>query len=545
MRRERPDTNLSPTNAVVLLLAGSLAAAALLGIEGYRAIRSHRAVVESTLTDFSALAAQRFVAALDAEFRFLVLDGIDASRTIDWQGPVDGPPSAMGILRDEWVRFYFQVDLEAQTIRTTENLGSGEAGAWVREAVTRHVREVLPGPAPYAFIPFYLDGRHLTAVYVVEDYRGDQRFARGFVLDVSALEPFFSRTFEETWLLPTTATAAYSPNSQLYASVRVPEGAILFETADRTPSRYESPPTLAGRATGLTVRVAIAEGFQDVFVTQQLSGVPAGSLAVLFALNALLVLAALHVLRGRRRAMREREAFLITVSHELRTPLSQIRMFVETLLLDRAPSQEVKDRALRVIDSESQRLSLLVDNVLCLTRHEQRKPVLRPEPTSLRETLSAVADSFGIAVERSGSQITWRIEGSDTANIDPDALRRILVNLIDNAIKYGPSSQTISVEVIADPTKLKIAVEDEGPGVPDDQRELIFDRFHRGDQAGSGAGIGLSVVKNLVTANGGTISCSPAPGGGARFEVSLRLTLLPHADLAIGLGHPKHQGSPK
>lgn len=544
MSRERPDTDLLPTNAVVLLLVGSLAAAALLGIEGYRAIRSHRAVVESTLTDYTALAAQRFVAAVDAEFRFLVLDGIDASRTIDWRGPVEGAPSAQGILRDEWVRFYFQVDLRADTILMAGDHSTGEAGGWVRDAVTRHVTEVLPGPAPYALITTYLEGRHLTAVYVLEDYGGEQRFARGFVLDISALEPFFSRTFDQTWLLPADAASAYSPNSRLYATVRVPEGAVLFETADRTPSSYASPPLLAGRAAGLTVRVAIAEGFQDAFASEQLSGVPAGSLAVLFALNALLVLAALHVLRGRRRAMREREEFLINVSHELRTPLSQIRMFAETLLLDRAPSPEVRDRALRVIDSESQRLSLLVDNVLCLTRHEQRKPVPRPALISLHETLSAVAESFGLAVERAESQITWRVEGADTAHIDPDALRRILVNLIDNAIKYGPSGQTVSIEVIADPAQLDITVQDEGPGVPDDESERIFDRFYRGDRAGPGAGIGLSVVTNLVRANGGTITYSSPPGGGARFAVSLRLTPLPSQPIARGRTRPSPEGNP-
>src|SRR6185503_6343945 len=189
-----------------------------------------------------------------------------------------------------------------------------------------------------------------------------------------------------------------------------------------------------------------------------------------FLLGLLAVAAALSVvaviqLKRETELARMRSDFVANVSHELRTPLAQIRLFTETLRFGRARTAEQRDWSLGHIERETTRLGMLVDNVLRFSR-SGRDDATRVAPVNVSEEARRIVDEFRpLAASRKVSLAT-AIEPTPTLLLRPDALRRMLLNLLDNAVKYGPDGQTIAVDVRAGNGDVRIAVTDQGPGVP-------------------------------------------------------------------------------
>jgi signal transduction histidine kinase len=225
----------------------------------------------------------------------------------------------------------------------------------------------------------------------------------------------------------------------------------------------------------------------------------------------------------REQALTELRAdFVASASHELRTPLAQIRMFAELMRKGSLRTEEDIDRALRVIEKEANRLTILVDNILNFTR--LRKRVARDVPVPARvaeEVRQVVADFEQLAAER---RVRVEVEADEDAVawVDSLALRQVLLNFLENAVKYGPRGGTVRVRAErAAEGRVRVAVEDQGPGVPEDEREKVWRAFYRRqdaiDSGETGSGIGLAVVRELVMQFGGTTMVEEVPGGGARF----------------------------
>ncbi|MDX2183881.1 MAG: HAMP domain-containing sensor histidine kinase [Gemmatimonadaceae bacterium] len=248
-----------------------------------------------------------------------------------------------------------------------------------------------------------------------------------------------------------------------------------------------------------------------------------------FAALALLVLGLLAyrwravTMAAERDAVRLRAAFVSSVSHELRTPLTQIRMYAEMLRLGFLQDEAEADRALHVIEREAGRLGLLVDRALTYARTGAQPP--SPSGRAmLGETVGrAVAAMQPLLVERNTTVAVdmpedWAVQG------DADSLQQVLINLLDNALKYGPPGQTIRLSATRDGRVTRLAVDDEGPGVPQEDRDRIWTAFVRGthEREISGSGIGLAIVRDIVRAAGGSAAVTERPDGhGARFVVSL------------------------
>ncbi len=252
-----------------------------------------------------------------------------------------------------------------------------------------------------------------------------------------------------------------------------------------------------------------------------------------FALLALLIMGvtatlwrAAH-LRRESDAMRLRSAFVSSVSHELRTPLTQIRMYAEMLRLGLMGGPEDSTRALGVIEKEAERLSMLVERSLSVVRAESSAP---PPPTTIVNLAdaarAALAVMIPIAAERD-ARILVDVPDTVGACIERGALHQVLLNLLDNAIKYGPTGQTIRLSATSDGSITRLVVEDEGPGVPRDEREQVWREFVRGrnvlDNPQPGSGIGLAVVRDLVTRSQGRVWVEARDRGhsGARFAIEL------------------------
>jgi two-component system phosphate regulon sensor histidine kinase PhoR len=217
--------------------------------------------------------------------------------------------------------------------------------------------------------------------------------------------------------------------------------------------------------------------------------------------------------------------FLASASHELRTPLTQLRMFTETLRLGRVRSEDERRQALQVIDREARRLTLLVENLLQFSRVGRRLPRPSVAPCELGPLLAEVVDGFQPLAAAAGARLRTQASPGLWAEVDADALRKVLTNLLDNAVKYGPRGQQVDVRLERSGDRLRLIVEDEGPGIPAADRERVFERFHRlgRDRASlvAGTGLGLAVVRELVAIWDGRCWVEAGSRGGARVVTEL------------------------
>jgi two-component system sensor histidine kinase KdpD len=220
---------------------------------------------------------------------------------------------------------------------------------------------------------------------------------------------------------------------------------------------------------------------------------------------------------------RAKSAFVAIASHELRTPLTALQGFSEILALRRLPPEEVT-RLAQVMRREARRLGRIVSDLLDLSRIERGlEPALCRIPVRIESTIEATVDLF-----RQGTAshpITAECESAlPVVDADPDALERVLTNLVSNAIKYSPSGSTVRVGARALAGGVAIEVADAGRGIPADALSRVFEPYYRvPDAAGAahGTGIGLAVVKALVEAHGGTVRVESAPAMGTRVTVVL------------------------
>jgi len=223
-----------------------------------------------------------------------------------------------------------------------------------------------------------------------------------------------------------------------------------------------------------------------------------------------------------------RSQFVSSVSHELKTPLTSIRMFAETLRLQRSKDPKVQEEYLDTIIKESERLSRLLNNVLDFSKIEQGKKVYRPEPTSLYEVIQATARTMEYPLSRQGFSLRVQTEdGLPDVCLDRDALEQALLNLLSNAMKYSGNSREIHLKLLIKQGWALIQVTDFGIGIDPREHQRIFEKFYRAASPENehlpGTGLGLSLVAHFVKAQGGRIEVDSAPGRGSTFALYLPL----------------------
>jgi signal transduction histidine kinase len=262
------------------------------------------------------------------------------------------------------------------------------------------------------------------------------------------------------------------------------------------------------------------------------------NLALSVLLAAVVAGGVLFALRAAAREMRLSEMksdFVSNVSHELRTPLASIRVFGELLRLGRAGSEEKVREYGELIETESRRLTGLIDNILDLARIESGRKSYELEPADLEDVVAETLRTFRVSLAPSGFRIAYRAapEALPPLDLDARAIAQAIGNLLDNAAKYSGDARDIEVGVRREGSFAVVWVADRGVGVPRAEQEKIFDRFHRVATGlvhdVKGSGLGLAIVRHVAEAHGGRIELESRPGAGSTF--SLRLPL-PGADVA-------------
>ena len=217
---------------------------------------------------------------------------------------------------------------------------------------------------------------------------------------------------------------------------------------------------------------------------------------------------------------------MANVSHELRTPLTTIKGYAETLI-DGALKEDVAPQFVQVIKKHADRLEKLVEDLLTLSKIETRASALKPERLSLTELINDALDVIKEPAEKKNISITCeQCLTSLFVYGDRNALEQVLINLLDNAVKYGRQGGKILLSAVEkDQREIQISVKDDGIGIPREDLPRIFERFYRVDKGRSqelgGTGLGLSIVKHIVQAHGGQVWAESEPGKGSTFYFTL------------------------
>jgi two-component system phosphate regulon sensor histidine kinase PhoR len=231
-----------------------------------------------------------------------------------------------------------------------------------------------------------------------------------------------------------------------------------------------------------------------------------------------------HDLTRQKQLENSRTEFVANVSHELRTPLSLIQGYVETLLGGAKDNPEVAGRFLKTIERNTERLRFLIEDLLVISELESGRVQLNVQSVSFRSLVAKVFEDLKSPAEAKSIRL---VDASPelSINADPGRLEQVLSNLVDNGLKYGRNGGEIVVNARLIPGWFEASVTDDGPGIPAEALERIFERFFRVDKARSreqgGTGLGLSIVKHIVQTHGGRVWATSQLGQGAKFFFTL------------------------
>lgn len=393
---------------------------------------------------------------------------------------------------------------------------------WLLDSLTRRVQSQRRVDHGFTFVIDQGPATPRIFAYTLMPTSWGDTLIYGARYSRSAFTRILSGVLDENGLLPATFTAGLRNRDVLAVVVRDSAGHALFASDPSLELSDSAHVDLPIRAGSLRIDAAIRPEMAGSLL---IGGLPASRLPFLLGLlgvAAALSIVAVAQLRREGELAQLRANFVSSVSHELRTPLAQIRLYLETLRLGRASTAERQEWALGHIDRETTRLSYLVENVLRFSTLGRRDPS-NAAPIDPSAEVKTIVDEFTPLAASRRARIVVETTGSTSVEMRPDALRHVVINLLDNAVKYGPPDQTVLVSVARQNGSVEIAVEDEGPGIPNRERESIWRPFTRGDRARDkgGSGIGLTIVREVAIAHGGSARIDTGERGGARFVVTL------------------------
>ena len=532
-----------PKSSVLLLaalLACTLALATMLAYEAHEAAQSHRATAEHALHDYAAVAAWELVAGVNERLESTLGAALApltrSTATTPYEllpAPTILASTAAGVLRcpdagGDSALSYFRLDFRDGSLATAGAALAPATRPWIVDTITSHGGGVYQPDWSYAIVlggP--AAGGESNAIGYAVKYAEHHApiAAYGVLTCADAVGPALIRdVVAHRALLPASVSGAASNDSVVALQVQDAHGRTLYESGGAAASPYSAEAPLA-QAGGLTVRATIRPRALELLALGALPQSHVPLLVGLLTLTAAMIVVTVLQLRRDQELSRLRADFISSVSHELRTPLSQILLFAETLNLGRVRSEEERRTAANVIVQEGRRLMHLVENILHFSRAEPQMTRLGPEPLDLNQAVRSIVDDWTPLANTPDVSIATAFAPEVHAVADRGALKQIVINLLDNAVKYGPAGQTVTIGTSAVDHRARLWVEDEGEGIPPRERERVWSPFYRLDRHANssvaGSGIGLYVVRELARLHGGDARVEDAPRHGARIVVEL------------------------
>lgn len=523
----RPRSGRTQSAVLVLLLLVTLAITAVLTHQAQGAAKAHREAIETMLREYASFAAERYVQA-SSEAAYSMIYGSLAAQTerhypdgvapkITWNSSL---PLLCGCDVLSEIRSSFRYSHRTGQIYVAgDSLPTGAAG-WLRQAVQKYNAPLVAG---WVFgIAENPETRRLFAYVAHIDAAEGPSEILGYVVGPEQIGKFLMPPDTFNVRIATVSRNTDVQTHRFALAVFGPDGEQItpWSTA---PGKYMGSQPLSSFFGGFTVQAAITPESVPLLAGGEVPGSRLPLFVGLMVLTSMLIFAALVLLRRETELAQTRADFVSGVSHELRTPLAQIRMFTEMLLLGRVRNEAERRRSLEIIDQEARRLTHLVENVLQMSKKDRGVAQVAPTVMPLAPVIRETVERFSQLPRSRDVEFRLELEDRLVANIDAMALKHILDNLLDNAVKYGPAGQRVYVGLALFGGTARLWVDDEGTGIPVRERERIFESFYRGTvHVGSkvlGTGIGLAVVRELASLLQGSVRAESAPGGGARIVV--------------------------
>jgi signal transduction histidine kinase len=547
-------------------LLGIVVVSALAVRESMRNAQERKAAAEGTVRDYAMFASYLYTtrAYLFARDRALFQAYVAIHPSDPWVRSALPPVTALAVTPDttercgpseKWPIYRFRVVLPSRSITYAGGRPAPQIETIIRDSIPKLANQrwvktarfgylfvdAPGGRETVAYAPAYDSSERLLAVYGYRSCYGvrDTMDYHAIYKVVRVLPPMVPGYAEQTTRsTPDSAHRASDPASEMMLGSKWPAGmpaeSLLTLTISDAAHRtiYQAPKggpssnfygvAPLGYIGGATFWVALRPDVARFLVVGGIpeSHVPASLL--LLAGSIVLAIAGFASLRSEIRLVNSRQRFLANVSHELRTPLQQILMFVQLLRLGRTRTEAERERSLEIIERETHRLIALSNSVLAAAKPEMQ---LTSGPVDVASVVQTAADFFTPLAEARKMRIELDVAEPSIARGDPGAVRQILINVLDNAAKYGPIGQTITIGVRSEGRIVRLWVDDCGPGIPASERENVWKPFFRVggtlDDSTGGAGLGLSIVRDLATAMDAEADLAEKPGGGTRFTLAL------------------------
>lgn len=549
-----------------LLLGGALLGIVVVSAfavrDSLRNARERKMAAEQTVRDYARFASYLYStrAYLFARDRAL-FEGFRPIHPSDpWMRSQLPPPTVLAAIPDttercgppaSWPIYRFRVDLPSRSVTYAGARPAPQIDAIIRDSIPKLAQQpwVLLARFGYLFVdppggretvayaPVVDSALNVLAVYGYRSCYGvrDTTDYMNIWRVVKVLPPMMPGFVEEA----TRSTGGPVDTSVMMMGSKWPRGMppdsllTLTITDAAHGTIYQAPPGKMGSSNYYGVAPLRYIGSTTFWVSLRpdvarhlvVGGIPESRVpasVLLLVGSIVLAIAGFASLRSEVRLVNSRQRFLANVSHELRTPLQQILMFVQLLRLGRTRTESERDRSLEIVERETHRLIALSNSVLAATKAEHQ---LRSAPVDVANVVQTAADFFAPLAEARKMRIDLDIVEPAIARGDPGAIRQILINVLDNAAKYGPIGQTIKIGVRNDGKMIRLWVDDSGPGIPASDAKNVWKPFFRAggtlDDSTGGAGLGLSIVHDLATAMDADAALSTTPLGGTRFTLVL------------------------
>lgn len=371
-------------------------------------------------------------------------------------------------------------------------------------------------------------GYLLTAVFVLPNIPGDRMVIGGVTFDPCYMKTFFPAMLNE---LVKDKSAEQGGNSVAMIIYHLDPDMREVKPLAATAGWGDGKPEVSRKFEDVFKGLSLGIKFQGTSVQQLGESWMHRNFIILGILSALIIIGLMltkHVVSKEVALAKLKSDFVSNVSHELRTPLALIRLYAETLELGRITTKEKKHDYYKIIRKESERLTGLINNILDFSRIEAGRKEYEFRETDIADLVRNTLDSYRYQIEQQGFTLKEEIDDSlPSVCVDREAIARALLNLMNNALKYSAEDKFLRVKLYRENGTVKLEIEDHGIGITSREQTKIFEKFYRtGDPLvhnTKGSGLGLSLVRHISDAHGGSIDVDSTPGKGSKFVLSLPL----------------------
>ncbi len=490
---------------IVLPVVAACALVTLLSWQAMRSMQVHRRALENALRDYAAFATWQYARRATDYLRLVVVTSASARAS-------RRPVAECRVL-----------DAERSHIALTGN-ETAEPDEVIVRACGDALGQMMRSRIQIGLVPLgHPDAHRMLGYWFKRDSVSNTWHAVAVVMGEAELVGVFEHVSSFAPLLPPALVKGISSDSLVALQLLFADGSRIATIGAPTTGITASD-SLGPDVGGLRVSATLHPATVERLVVGGLPPSNMPTLVAMLGMTLLMCLAAIVQLRRSQQFAQLRNDFVASVSHELKTPLSQISLFADTLASPRERSLAERRQYLAIISGESRRLGQLVDSILHfaeIIRGDSR--MLQCETSLLGEELRAAIAAFELIARGRSVTIALAIEQEVELLLDRDAFRQLLLNLLDNALKFGPDGQRIEVTVRMIDGLARIMIDDAGPGIPPNERAEAFKPFvrrARGSNTG-GSGIGLAVVDDVVRRHAGRAQIAESPLGGARMIVDL------------------------